>query len=157
MFEDVVNKRDKDSPFIRMANFAANTVAHNATVLSEELQKECNNIYDGVFDQFGGLMTGAADDNGDITAVKTALHYYLPIVDAEMAEIVNKLKAIGKDPRSETKSETTKSGSQKIKKEEKQQEKVVKIKKVEKQQQKGVVFRLQLKAKVKSEVKQEQQ
>jgi hypothetical protein len=143
MFEDFVNKRDQESPFIRMVDYASNKVGHHATVFTEELHKECNKIYDEVFNQFGGLMT-AGDDNETVAAVKTALQSYIPLVDAEMAEIISKLKAIEKDPRPETKQKTTESGSEKIKKEDKQQDKGVKVK-------------TEPKTKVKSEVKQEDQ
>jgi hypothetical protein len=142
MFEDFVNKRDQESPFIRMVDYASNKVGHHATVFTEELHKECNKIYDEVFNQFGGLMT-AGDDNETVSAVKTALQSYIPLVDAEMAEIISKLKAIEKDPHAKTKQKTTESGNDKIKKEDKQQDKGVKVK-------------TEPKTKIKSEVKQEE-
>lgn len=117
MFEDCVNKRTKESPFIKMADFAANKAGHHATVLTEILHKECTSIYDEVFNQFGGLMEEAECDSKLVVSVKTALHNYLPTVDAEMARIVDKLKAIEQAPYIKPEPVFTKSNSSKIKKE----------------------------------------
>jgi uncharacterized protein (DUF608 family) len=143
LFEDLINKRDQDSPFIRMVDFATNKVTDHATVFTEELHKDCNKIYDEVFNQFGDLMTKTTDDHEDVAAVKTALRDYLPNVDAKMSEIIKKLKAIERDPRPEPKLKTTRPSSDKIK--------------GEKHQDKGVKVKTEFKTKVKSEVKQEQQ
>jgi len=128
MFEDFVNQRHKDSPFIKTADFAANKAGHHATVLTKDLHTECTSVFDEVFSQFGGLMEEAEQDNKHVIAVKTALHNYLPTVDAEMARIINKLKAIEKDPYIKTKPNITTSGSSKIKEEKKQQPKRYDIK-----------------------------
>jgi predicted transcriptional regulator len=128
MFETFVNKRTKESPFRKMADLAANVVAHHATVLTKGFQKECTSIYDEVFNQFGGLMEEAEDNNGTVAAVKTALHVYLHSVDIQMARIVEKLKAIERNPYIKTEPNTTKSGSVKIKMEKKQQHKRTNIK-----------------------------
>lgn len=116
--EDFVNKRTQDSPFVRMVDYASNKVNQHAKSSSEELHKECNNIYNEVFNQLGGLMTDTEDNNGDVAAVKAALREYLPSVDAEMTDIIGKLKAIEKTPRPKT--STSKTG--KVKKEQKQQD-----------------------------------
>lgn len=123
LFEDFVNQRTRDSPFIRMADYAANKVAHHATFFSKELHKKCDNIYEEVFDQFGGLMVDAENEDEDIAAVKTALRDYLPSVDAEMTDIISKLKEIEKNPQLETTL-----GNGKVKKEEKQQNRNPKVK-----------------------------
>lgn len=123
MLEDFVNKRTHDSPFVRMVDYASNKVNQHAKSSSEELHKECNNIYNEVFNQLGGLMTDTEDNNGDVAAVKAALRDYLPSVDAEMTDIIGKLKAIEKSPRLKT---TQKSG--KFKKEQKQQDEKSKVK-----------------------------
>ncbi|KAG9638433.1 hypothetical protein KCU95_g8610, partial [Aureobasidium melanogenum] len=124
MFEDLINQRTKDSPFVRMADYAANKVGHHAKIFSEDLHKTCNNIYDEVFNQFGGLMIESEDDNKDVEAVKTALGDYLPSVDAEMIDIINKLKAIEKNPNIGT----TALSNRKVKKEEKQQDRKPEVK-----------------------------
>lgn len=128
MFEDFVNQRHKDSPFIKTADFAANKAGHHATVLTKDLHNECTSIFDEVFNQFGGLMESAEYDNKRVVAVKTALDNYLPTVDAEMARIIDKLKAIEKDPYIKTEPNPTKSGSGQIKKEKKQQHKRYSVK-----------------------------
>ena len=143
LFEDFINERDHTSPFIRMIDYASNKVTEHATNFTEELHKECNRIYDEVFNQFGGLMTENEVDNANVAAVKTTLRYYLPKVDAEMTEIVASLKAIEKRPRPETKRKTAKSSTDKMRE--------------EKQQDKGADGKTEPTTKVKSEVKQEQQ
>ncbi|KAG9518018.1 hypothetical protein KCU93_g8524, partial [Aureobasidium melanogenum] len=122
MLEDQVNNRTHDSPFIRMVDYATNKVDQHARTFSEDLHKECHNIYNEVFNQFGGLVTEAEDDNKDVVTVKAALRDYLPYVVDEMADIIRRLKEIEKNPRPKT--TTPKSG--KIKKEEKQQKSKVK-------------------------------
>ncbi|CAD0093890.1 unnamed protein product [Aureobasidium vineae] len=81
-----------------MADYAANKVAHHASVFSEDVHQKCNDICDEVFNQFGGLMIESEDDDGDVEAVKTALHNYLLTVDAGMTDIIEKLKAIERAP-----------------------------------------------------------
>jgi hypothetical protein len=127
-FETLVNKRTRESPFIKMADFAANRVGHHATVLTLNLHNECKKIYDEVFDSFGDILEEAEDNNGDIAAVKTALHVYLLFVDAEMNRIVDKLKAIERNTHIKTEPNTTRTGGVKVKKEEKQQPKGYKMK-----------------------------
>ncbi|KAK6001507.1 hypothetical protein QM012_002838 [Aureobasidium pullulans] len=124
VFEDVVNQRTHESPFIRMADYAANKVAHHATISAKELQKKCHDIYDEIFNQFGGLMVNAEDNDEDVAAVKTALREYLPTIDAEMADIISKLKAIEKNPNLKTSTQS----KTKVKKEEKQQDRKTKVK-----------------------------
>jgi uncharacterized protein Yka (UPF0111/DUF47 family) len=128
--ETVVNERSDKSPFIQTADYAANKVGHHATVLTGNLQKECMSIYEEVFNSFGSIFEAAEDNNGDVAAVKTTLHNYLPSVSVEMNEIVDKLKAIEKNPHIKTEPNTASLGSAKVKvkKEEKQQHKVFKIK-----------------------------
>jgi len=118
--EAFINKRQKDSPFIKMADFAANKAGHHATVLTKNLHKECTSIYDEVFNQFGGLMEEAEDKNGHVAAVKTELHKYLQTADTKMAMVVAELKAIEKTPYIKPESDSNKPGSDKIKKEKKQ-------------------------------------
>ncbi|KAG9698657.1 hypothetical protein KCU95_g2420, partial [Aureobasidium melanogenum] len=130
MLEDQVNDRTQSSPFIRMVDYATNKVNQHARTFSEDLHKECNNIYNEVFNQFGGLVTGAEDDNKDVVAVKAALRDYLPSVDAEMADIIGKLKAIEKNPRPKA---ASKNG--KVKKEGKQRGENSKVKTEIKQEQ----------------------
>lgn len=142
IFEDFINRRDQGSPFIRMIDYASNKVTEHATNFTEELHKECNRIYDEVFNQFGGLMTENDIENAKVLAVKTALREYLPKVDAEMTEIVASLEAIEKRPRLETKRKTTQSDADKIKE--------------EKQHDKGATVKSEPMTKVKSEIKQEQ-
>lgn len=142
IFEDFINRRDQGSPFIRMIDYASNKVTEHATNFTEELHKECNRIYDEVFNQFGGLMTENDIENAKVLAVKTALREYLPKVDAKMTEIVASLEAIEKRPRLETKRKTTQSDADKIKE--------------EKQHDKGAKVKSEPMTKVKSEIKQEQ-
>jgi hypothetical protein len=122
MLEDFINQRDNDSPFIQMADKASSQVNSDAKRSSKKLKLKCYTIYNGVFNQFGGLMIESEDDDADVNAVKTAFRTYLPQVDAEMTEIVEKLEAIGRDPRSKANPKTTKSDDFKIKQEEQQQD-----------------------------------
>jgi hypothetical protein len=128
MFETLINKRTKESPFIKMGDFAANKVGHHATVLTVNLHEQCTAIYDEVFNQFGDILEEAEDRNGEVKAVKTALHDHLSSIDTKMDRIVEKLKAIERNPRIKTEPNTTRSGSVKVKKEEKQPSKGLKIK-----------------------------
>ncbi|KAG9835549.1 hypothetical protein KCU98_g13856, partial [Aureobasidium melanogenum] len=107
---------------VRMIDYATNKVDQHARTFSEDLHKECHDIYNEVFNQFGGLVTEAEDDNKDVVTVKAALRDYLPYVVDEMADIIRRLKEIEKNPRPET--IAPKSG--KVKKEEKQQRSKVK-------------------------------
>jgi hypothetical protein len=120
MFETLINTRTRESPFIKMGDFAANRVGHYATVLTVDLHKECTNIHDEVFNQFGGILEEAEDRYGHVAAVKTALHNYLVSINVEMDSIVEKLKAIERNPCIKTESNTTRSGGAKVKREEKQ-------------------------------------
>jgi hypothetical protein len=128
--ETFVNDRTDESPFIQTVDYAANRVGHHATVLTANLQKECVRIYEEVYNSFGSIFEAAEDNNGDVAAVKTALHNYLPAVGVEMNRIVDKLRAIERNPHIKTEPNTTRSGSAKVKvkKEEKPQPKGFKIK-----------------------------
>jgi uncharacterized protein Yka (UPF0111/DUF47 family) len=128
--ETVVNERSDKSPFIQTADYAANKVGHHATVLTRNLQKECISIYEEVLNSFGSIVEAAEDNNGGVAAVKTTLHNYLPSAGVEMNRIVDKLRAIERNPHIKTEPNTTRPGSAKVKvkKEEKQHHKGFKIK-----------------------------
>lgn len=122
LLEEFVDQRDDESPFIQMADKASSQVASDAHINSQSLRQKCCDIYNGVFNQFGGLMIESEDDAADVIGVKNALRDYLPQVDAEMFDIIKKLEAIQKDPRSKPKVDTTVPEDDKPQKEEKQQD-----------------------------------
>lgn len=140
MLEEFVDQRDDESPFIQMADKASSQVASDAHLTSQSLQQKCYDIYNGVFNQFGGLMIESEDDDADVISVKKSLRDYLPQVDAEMSDIIKKLEAIEKDPQAKPKPKVTESDD-------------VYLEKKEKQQDEGVLET----SKVKVEMKQEQQ